>query len=87
MIKLIPLLLLTSCSLTSEHDEYLNRIDSVVIGDSYRLVLAKVVNKPFNANCRRPVNKKMCSVVYDVSAYNKVVFTFNTDKKLTNIYL
>jgi len=87
MIKLLPLLLLSGCSLTSEHDKYLDRIDSVIMGDSYRLVLAKVINKPFVSNCKRPVNISMCSLVYDVTEYNKIVFIFDVRKKLTGIYL
>jgi len=86
MIKLLPLILLSACSLTSEHDKYLDRIDSVTMGDSYRLVLAKVINKPFVSNCKRPVNSHICNVVYSKSDTNKVVLTFNVDKKLIGIY-
>lgn len=86
MAKLLPLILLSACSLTSEHDKYLDRIDSVTMGDSYRLVLAKIINKPFVSNCRRPVNSHICNVVYATSDTDKIILTFNVDKKLIGIY-
>ena len=89
MIKLITLLstiLFTGCALTDAQDRYIDRLNSVKIGDSYERMIAKIEMKPSNVDCYKRRTYKSCSAVYSISAYDKVIFTFANGNNVTSIY-
>jgi len=89
MIKLITAvsaILFSGCALTEAQDRYIERLNSVKIGDSYEQMVAKVEMKPFNVDCYKRRTYKSCSAVYNISAYDRVIFTFANGNNVTSIY-
>ena len=82
----ILMLALNGCALTEAHDKYIERLDSVRIGDSYKTMLAKVDDIPHRVKCYQSSGYGTCTAVYMVSQYNSFMFTFDSNDILTSIY-
>ncbi len=79
-------MLFSGCALTDAQDRYIDRLNSVNIGDSYELMLSKIQSKPYNVDCYKRRTYKECSAVYSISAYDKIIFTFDNGDNVSSIY-
>lgn len=89
MIKLITAvttILFSGCALTEAQDRYIERLSSVKVGDSYERMISKIEIKPHNVDCYKSRTYKSCSAVYNITAYDKVIFTFANGNNVTSIY-
>ena len=83
---LIILMLTSGCAMTEDRDNYINGLNSVNIGDSYEVMIEKIGIKPYKFNCYQSAGYESCTAMYNISAYDRVIFRIDHNAKVASIY-